>query len=193
MTPHSSIVWLAVVAGAVAAQAHGDAPAAGAADKGKADLYGDPLPEGAVLRLGTTRLRSSASLLFFSSDGRTLITRDDESRTVQWWSAEDGALRDVFTLPTSYSLPEAFSSDGKRYINGDDSSGVIVRDVASGVIVGRLPKCVCDQAAFSPDGEALAAWSWNGGPIHLWNLNTRAERIANSSPRSAAIPLPGTG
>ncbi len=129
MSPRSSVVWLALVAGAVAAAARGDPPAA---DKGSADLYGDPLPEGAVLRLGTVRLRSSASLLLIPSDGRTLITLEDESRTVKRWNAEDGALRETFPLPTSYSLPEAFSPDGKRYVNGDGASGVIVRDVASG-------------------------------------------------------------
>src|SRR5690606_31462509 len=42
----------------------------------KVDLYGDPLPEGAVMRMGTVRLRHSgaANRLAFTSDGKSIVS-----------------------------------------------------------------------------------------------------------------------
>ncbi len=42
------------------------------------DLYGDPLPEGAIARMGTTRFHYSEPRVAFSSDSKSLIVVDKE-------------------------------------------------------------------------------------------------------------------
>ena len=167
MSSRTLLIWLAFVAGAPGATPSG------------ADLYGDRLPEGAVLRLGTVRLRSSALHMFNSADGRTLITDEGEGRTVRRWNAEDGAPRQTFSLPTTIHLPQAFSPDGTRYVNGDGDYGVIVRDIAAGAPVRRFPSGTCQIAVFSPDGGTLATLDCQQTRMHWWDMRTGKERVAS--------------
>jgi hypothetical protein len=47
------------------------------------DLYGDPLPEGAVARLGSVRLRHPGLKDFaFLADGRTVVTVGEDHKRV---------------------------------------------------------------------------------------------------------------
>jgi WD40 repeat protein len=56
-----------------------------------ADRQGDPLPAGALARLGTTRLRHGANITFvtFGTDGKTLITAGQDN-TVRLWDLATG-------------------------------------------------------------------------------------------------------
>src|SRR5437773_6564095 len=77
------------------------------------DLHGDALPAGAVLRLGTVRLRhgSSVKAVAFAPDGKTLASAAWYG-AVCVWDAETG--REVRRL-TGLEWPAAlaFSPDGK--------------------------------------------------------------------------------
>ena len=84
-----------------------DEPAAGQ------DLFGDPLPAGAVARLGTVRFRlgTSVTAMSYSPDGKHLAAAgpngrvriwDLQGREVRTLSAEAGKLSDL-----------AYSADGK--------------------------------------------------------------------------------
>src|SRR5215218_8936318 len=54
------------------------------------DLYGDRLPEGAVARLGSLRLRHPGLRDFtLLPDGKTAVTVGDD-QTVRWWDLESG-------------------------------------------------------------------------------------------------------
>src|SRR5262245_22593851 len=56
----------------------------------RVDLYGDPLPEGAVARLGMVRLRARcAQCLAFSADGK-LLAAGNSDRTARLWDTTTG-------------------------------------------------------------------------------------------------------
>ena len=171
MSLRTSIVPVAVVLGFVAGQARGGQP--------QTDLYGDPLPEGAVLRLGTARLKSSASQMLFTPDGRTLITLEN-GRCVKHWNAADGTLRQTFTLTRPCVFPAALSPDGSRFAGGKDQQNIAVWDVASGPLVCEVPSGVCNFAAFSPDGATLATGAWENR-LRFWDARTGQERPSPDS------------
>ena len=52
------------------------------------DLYGDPLPPGAVARLGTMRLRHADAVdLTYSKDGKRLVSFSEWDSSVRVWDA----------------------------------------------------------------------------------------------------------
>src|SRR5438046_4908440 len=58
----------------------------------RTDLYGDPLPEGALVRFGTTRFRhANGTSLAFAPDGKSLLTAAVD-RTIRTWDAATGRL-----------------------------------------------------------------------------------------------------
>jgi WD40 repeat protein len=77
------------------------------------DGDGNPLPEGAITRLGTTRFRSQQERPYFlvSPDGRT-IALEDQFR-VALLDASTGAVRHYLSERTACSKPLAFSADGR--------------------------------------------------------------------------------
>src|SRR5262245_24114133 len=77
------------------------------AEEPRKDLYGDPLPPGAVARIGTLRLRNTGefSQVALSPDGKLLVTIDQpfdgfpHSQPLQVWDAETGILVREIRLP----------------------------------------------------------------------------------------------
>ncbi len=103
------------------------------------DQYGDPLPKGAVVRLGTSRFWVDGVPLRigFSADGK-MVTAAGQVRVLRFWETSSGRL--VRDYPKLAPAPEseatisavALSSDGK-YLAAGDSDGVIrIGSFASG-------------------------------------------------------------
>ena len=60
----------------------------------RTDAHGDPLPAGALLRLGTVRWRAFARFLAFTPDGKTLVTCEglgQQESVFRRWDAATGA------------------------------------------------------------------------------------------------------
>src|SRR5262245_26719202 len=83
-------------------------------DQVRLDCYGDPLPEGAIARIGSTRLRHcwAVSSLAFLHDGRTLAAGDDE--IVRLWDSASGKEIRHFNAEVGQIRVMAVSPDGKH-------------------------------------------------------------------------------
>jgi RNA polymerase sigma factor (sigma-70 family) len=144
---------------------------------------GDPLPEGAVLRLGTTRLRPGGSVkhLAFSPDGKRLASWSNElyvTDALCVWDVKTGRLLRRVDLPGAGVLSLAWPAPGRGLaLAGIDSNagGPLVWEFTDekatpavpprvggggfGTVAvprGPVPDNECDSGyAISPDGKTL--------------------------------------
>src|SRR5262245_56637232 len=80
------------------------------------DRYGDPLPPGALARLGTARLRAGTPIMSvaFSPHGRRLLTvGQDDGRIILWDVGTGKHIRQVAQLKRLEAWFAIFSPDGK--------------------------------------------------------------------------------
>ncbi|HVC93561.1 MAG TPA: WD40 repeat domain-containing protein [Pirellulales bacterium] len=170
-----------------------DAPKAGV------DLYGDPLPEGAALRMGTLRLRHKQFIqsAAFSPDGSLLAsTAANDDVGVAFWDANTGAL--VRRLPVARANvhaggPFAFSPNGEKSVTGDGAGTVQLWDLATGQELLQLAahdgeRGGVTSVAFSPDGKRFAS-AGGDGVVRIWT----AEGEATFSVEAQPGPLVGVG
>lgn len=155
--------------------------------KPRTDLYGDPLPPGAVMRLGTIRLRHRDARVAFSKEGKQLISCDTEG-TVRVWDAASGKRRSEKRLPWERKFREGMkdlvlSPDGATVAAWDDNT-ISVCDLTTMKERGRIPHpspegLFFGEAIFSPDGKSLAIPELNKNvelQVALWDLATLKKR-----------------
>jgi WD40 repeat protein len=151
------------------------------------DRYGDPLPVGAVARLGSTRWVCPGCIahLAFSPDGKTLaagaingVRDEDTAYAVTLWDATTGRQRRRFG-DGKLAVPWcAFLPDGKALVTAGDEGSACLWDVATGKQLRRFDamqgKELC--LALSADGKTLASARWGkrgaepGCLIQLWDM-----------------------
>ncbi len=139
------------------------------------DISKDLLPEDAVLRLGTVRLRhrSFPTCVVFSPDGRTIASAgSNQDMAVNLWDAATGRLIRRLTDPElkhGWTEAIAFSPDGTRLASSRADGVALVTDVQSGRILCKTKKVKQMQSiAFAPDGSRFASGG-SDGIVHLWN------------------------
>jgi len=142
------------------------------------DRFGDPLPEGAVARLGSLSLRSQGPVFTgaFSPDGKVLATGGwvvgGQGEMLFWDPATGKELRNRrINLP--FRVHELrFSTDGKSLIVVGDSGGFRIIDAASGAEQrklrpsGDLPLLALDV---SGDDKTAVTTGFRGDVI-VWDL-----------------------
>ncbi|HYV38150.1 MAG TPA: hypothetical protein VE988_20865, partial [Gemmataceae bacterium] len=157
------------------------------------DLHGDPLPPGAVARLGMARWLQGtiADFAEFLPDGKTVVTVSDD-RTVCLWEFPSGRELHRFSLPAGPAkVPDpkkmaernyaraALSKDGKVIAVGYlHEPEIYLHETATGKKLPGLTSALTtgiDALAFSPSGDNLAAAEGDGA-IRIWDW-ARAKEI----------------
>jgi WD40 repeat protein len=139
------------------------------------DNYGDPLPPGAVLRLGTTRLQTCGGFGWMP-DGKSLVTLKDG--TVYFWDMADGHCHQTLLVPVVNDRAEfALSRDGKRLAATDGKGGVAIWDLENTKLTAapQLPPGSRVENAspiFAPDGLTFVTTDTNAGEMRLWDSAT---------------------
>jgi RNA polymerase sigma factor (sigma-70 family) len=139
------------------------------------DLHGDPLPDGAVQRLGTVQLRAGGATLALRPDGQTLVGLRG-GRVLTFWDVQSGKVKETRELPTRSDWGSVLSADG-RVVAADD---IEIWDVESGKRVQKLPaRERIESKAFSRDGKYLAAvLGRNKYTVRVWDLATGKETFS---------------
>lgn len=143
------------------------------------DRYGDPLPMGAVLRAGTTRLQSKGSFAW-TPDGKTLITL--RGGTLYFWDTEEGRLQKTLVAPVSsdtfstYASQFALSRDGKWLVCTDFYGAIGVWNLETNALRARLPVSARGHEenlilAIAPDGKRFFTLR-HTGEVQVWDTAT---------------------
>jgi WD40 repeat protein len=157
-------------------------PQAPAARERRTDWYGDPLPERALVRLGTLRLRHAGRIhaLAFFPDGKTLASGGSDN-VVRVWDGDTGRQRHRLEGHKGPVESLAVSADGRLLASGGGYSDPCIHlwDAVKGTLLRRLqtPKGVyhVTAVALSPDGKTLAGAA-DDRTIRLWDLATGQSR-----------------
>jgi RNA polymerase sigma factor (sigma-70 family) len=143
--------------------------------QGRVDAYGDPLPGGALARLGTVRLRQGGQIhaLALPADCKLLASGGSDN-AVRLWQLPDGKeIRRFGGLrPVLLGSAVALTPDGKTLAAGDNGQ-IFLWETATGKEKRRLT-FLAYSLAFSPDGKVLAVGG-REGPIGLWDAATGKE------------------
>ena len=155
------------------------------------DIQGDPLPAGAITRLGTARFRQAGlagpyynpGIVVFSQDGKTLFSAGCWS--LCFWDAATGRKTGGIDLEKD-ALPQkntlaacALTPDGKTLAITMRNEGTIrLVDAATGKEIRRLEGHArgnwTRSVDFAPDGKTLASVGTDG-TIRLWDVATGKE------------------
>ncbi|MFL5339594.1 MAG: WD40 repeat domain-containing protein [Gemmataceae bacterium] len=155
------------------------------------DAAGDPLPPGAVARLGTVRWRGGSPVVFcaYLPDGKSLLTAGQD-HVVAIWDVATGLERRRFEVAGGilgaapggrmnlnlFAMNVALSADGRVLACGGRDGVLRAWDIASGTEIASFPSIVRinTRIALSPDGKRLAAIG-NDGSLKLMNVEPGAE------------------
>lgn len=148
----------------------------------------EPLPAGAVARLGTTRFRHGGWVrsMAHSRDGRRLVT-GGQGYLRLWGAATGDLLHHHQPKESSYMLGVALAPDG-RTVAFAPFNGFTLVDLVTGRVVRSLDAAGSSAAAYSPDGKLLA--TLREGGVTLWEVATGTVVARHESAGAGEAPMP---
>jgi RNA polymerase sigma factor (sigma-70 family) len=146
------------------------------AQQTRLDRHGDPLPAGAIARLGTVRWRHGfvVNAMAYSPDGKK-IAAVGAGRAITLWDAATG--KEIHQFPNRGQPNHlAFSPDGKMLATTSTPDCQLL-DVATGKELRTLKghQNGLRGVAFSPDSKTVATVSYDG-TLRLWDAATGTEK-----------------
>jgi len=173
----------------------------GSSQPPRTDRYGDPLPPGAAMRLGTVRFRQTPFFrhINYSPDGQLVVTDSGQHRLLVWDARDGNKLREIDVGIKSISH-FTFSPDGKTIAavgfqlepkRNIVVNGLTFTDVAAGRVVHRAEwddQDNVENVAYAADGNTVATVS-SDATLRLWDVATtklqHRERLAGERNRQS--------
>jgi RNA polymerase sigma factor (sigma-70 family) len=154
----------------------------------RVDAYGDPLPAGAVLRLGTIRFRQhiwpQGDGFTFTADGKAIAIAENQG--INFWETTTGRLLQSVKTPDLYTRQVARSPDGKLIA----AAGLLHDDAGMG---GDAAVRLFDSAslrevrtirwharadrmtlAFTPDSKTFVTFG-EDGVLRFWDASSGSQ------------------
>jgi WD40 repeat protein len=151
------------------------------------DLYGDPLPRGALARFGSTYLKTDFQKIAFRGDGREFYSWEHRGR-LSVHDVTTGKVLRSFLLPDPPASEVQFSADGRFITLGVDlldvnpaAKALNIWETSSGqlrcTIVPTDASAFVSWDALLPDGRTLFTCDIESGIIRIWDVETGASRV----------------
>jgi RNA polymerase sigma factor (sigma-70 family) len=143
-----------------------------AKERERVDQLGDPLPPGALLRLGTIRFRPGGGVysLAFLPGGKAIVSTGFKG--IYFWDVATGKELQRIKLSDEWHRPFTLSPDGKVLVS-TGGGAIQLWEVSTGKELHSLKtKATC--LAFSRDGRRLASVDQENTLV-LWDWRNRKE------------------
>ena len=143
----------------------------------RTDALGDPLPEGAIARLGTVRFRHGGRIhrMMFSADGKQLLSTGTDGLRI-WDIATGKGLKSLTPPGENWGWGTSdFFPDGDRLavVHGLHARTIDIWSVRRGKKIGSFGQGDYTHIRISPDGKLAAVAIYDTHDIELWDVARR--------------------
>lgn len=151
-------------------------------ERDEVDEADEPLPRGAIARMGNLHSwQGAVRAVAFSPDGKVLASAGDD-RLIRLW--EVASCKEIRQLhgPEKPALRLLFSPDGKTLAASSEDSPLFLWDVTTGEELQRLGEAGWSMfpLLFTANGKTLIAWN---GVLRAWEVATWKELPPIAAPK----------